>query len=254
MKENQPKPHVGVVILAAGKGTRMKSDNAKVLVPVAGRPMILYVVDAAVKTAGRDVVVVVGTQAEEVKALVSDHVNVYFAWQKNQLGTGHAAMCGLPSLGAHVDHVVLLCGDVPLITAETLERLIRSHTTRSPAVTVLGAEIENPSGYGRIKQNPDGTVDCIVEETDASEEEKKITTVNTGIYCVNRKFLESALYRIDTDNAQNEIYLTDIVGIAAETGETSELMLCLDSNEMCGINTSQDLEKVEAIIRKNEKP
>ncbi|MFW6011784.1 MAG: sugar phosphate nucleotidyltransferase [Desulfosalsimonas sp.] len=254
MKKEAARSTVAAVILAAGKGTRMQSDKAKVLVPVAGKPMILYVVETAVSIAGKDVVVVVGTQAEEVKALVSEYADVDFALQQNQLGTGHAAMCALSALGSHVEHVVLLCGDVPLITTETLQRLIQKHISRSATVTVLGAKIENPSGYGRLKQNPDGSLKSIVEEADASEEERKINTVNAGIYCVNKEFLESSLSRIGSDNAQNEIYLTDIVGIAAGSEKSAELMLCHDNNETCGINTKEDLEKVEAVIRRNEKP
>ncbi|MFW6052903.1 MAG: sugar phosphate nucleotidyltransferase [Desulfosalsimonas sp.] len=245
---------IAVIILAAGKGTRMKSQRAKVLHSVAGRPMILYVIDAAVHIAGGNVVVVIGTQAEEVRALVSDYADVEFAVQESQLGTGHAAMCAFPALAEHVDHVVVLCGDVPLITPETLDRLVQSHISSNPAITILGARIDDPSGYGRIKQKADGAVERIVEQADATDEEKKINTVNTGIYCINRKFLKTALSRIGSDNAQNEMYLTDIVGIAAESGKKIELMLCSDSREMIGINTREDLERVEAIILGNEKP
>lgn len=248
------KDRVGVIILAAGKGTRMKSERAKVLHSVAGKPMILYVIDAAVQAAGNDVVVVIGTQAEEVRKMVSAHADVEFVVQARQLGTGHAAMCALPALKEHVEHVVVLCGDVPLITTETLNRLIRTHISHNPVVTILGAEIDDPFGYGRLKQNADGTVERIVEQVDATETEKKIKTVNTGIYCINRKFLETALCRIGTDNAQNEMYLTDIVSIAAGEGKKIELMLCRDNSEMYGINTLDDLKRVESIILGNEKP
>ncbi len=254
MKKNPVKENVAVIILAAGKGTRMNSDKAKVLHLVAGKPMILYVIDTAVRIAGKDVVVVIGTQAEEVRAVVSAHSDVNFTLQKRQLGTGHAARCAIPSLADHVEHVVILCGDVPLIRAETLDLLIENHIGRQPAVTVLGARMENPHGYGRLKQNQDGSVEAIVEEADASDEEREINTVNTGVYCVNRKFLEYALLQLDTDNAQNEMYLTDIVRIAAASNRKIELMLCRNSNEMRGINTRDDLERVEAIILGNEKP
>ncbi|MCF8025710.1 MAG: NTP transferase domain-containing protein [Desulfobacteraceae bacterium] len=248
------KEPVAVIILAAGKGTRMKSDRAKVLHPVAGRPMILYVIDAAVRIADKDVVVVIGTQSEEVRPLVSAHADVDFVVQQHQLGTGHAAMCALPALREYVEHVVILCGDVPLITTETLNRLIHAHIRANPAVTVLGARIEDPTGYGRIKHNKEGSVERIIEEADASDEEKRINTVNTGIYCVSKEFLEAALSMVDTNNAQNEMYLTDIVGIAAEAEQKIGLVLCRDNNEMRGVNTKKDLERVEAIIRCNEKP
>ncbi|MBS3756890.1 MAG: NTP transferase domain-containing protein [Desulfobacterales bacterium] len=254
MNPDKTEGAVAVVILAAGKGTRMNSDKAKVLHPVAGRPMLLYVVDAATRIAGKEVVVVVGTQAETVRDVVAAHANVGFADQERQLGTGHAAICAMPALADHVRHVVFLCGDVPLITPDTLQRLIDTHVGQKLDVTILGARLENPAGYGRLKQKSDGTVASIVEEADASAAEKAINTVNTGIYCVARDFLEDALTRIRTDNAQAEMYLTDIVGIAAGDGKRVGLMLCADQNEMRGINSPADLEKVEAIIHRNEKP
>ena len=254
MKPDKTADAVAVVILAAGKGTRMNSDKAKVLHPVGGRPMLLYVVDAATRIAGEEVVVVVGTQAETVRRVVAAHADVGFADQERQLGTGHAAMCAMPALSARVRHVIFLCVDVPLISPDTLQRLIDKHLAQDFDVTILGARLEDPFGYGRLKQKEDGTVEAIVEEADASEGEKGINTVNTGIYCVARDFLEDALTRIRTDNAQAEMYLTDIVGIAAENGKRVGLMLCADQNEMHGINSPADLEKVEAIIRRNEKP
>lgn len=251
--ESSKKP-VAVIILAAGKGTRMKSEGAKVLLPVAGKPMILYVVEAASRIAGRDVVVVIGNRADEVRSIVSEHAEVDFAVQHEQLGTGHAAMCALPFIGEHVEHVVVLCGDVPLITAETIDKLIKSHVCSNSAVTVLGARLDEPSGYGRLKQNSAGAVEKIVEELDATEEEKKINIINTGVYCLKRRFLGAALSQVGTSNAQNEMYLTDVVGIAAEKGQKIGLMLCSDKNEICGINTTEELERVEALISGNEKP
>lgn len=254
MKTGGSESPVAVIILAAGKGTRMKSEKAKVLHSVAGRPMILYVVDTAARIAGKDVVVVTGTQSESVKDVVSSHARVSFVYQERQLGTGHAASCALPALKDHIEHVVVLCGDVPLITPETLNGLIDMHIGSQLDVTILGARLENPGGYGRLKINADGAVERIVEEADATEAEKSINTVNTGIYCVARNFLEYALKQINTNNAQAEMYLTDIVGIAADSGKSIGLMLCRDNNEMHGINNFDDLEKVETIIYGNEKP
>ncbi|MBS3809048.1 MAG: NTP transferase domain-containing protein [Desulfobacterales bacterium] len=232
----------------------MKSEKAKVLHSVAGRPMILYVVETAARIAGKDVIVVTGTQSEAVKDIVSSYARVSFAYQARQLGTGHAAWCALPALGDHIEHVVVLCGDAPLIAPETLSDLIDMHIVRQEDVTVLGAQLDNPGGYGRLKINADGAVERIVEEADATEAEKSINTVNTGIYCVARNFLEYALKQIDTNNAQEELYLTDIVSIASESGKSIGLMLCRDNKEMLGINNLDDLEKVEAIIYGNEKP
>lgn len=239
---------IAVIILAAGKGTRMKSDTAKVLHCLAGRPMILYVVDTATRLAGDAVVVVVGTQAERVRSVVSAHARVEFALQERQLGTGHAVLCALPALPENAEHIVILCGDVPLISLETLRGMVRLHVNGEMDITVLGARVENPAGYGRLKKKADGTVERIVEEADATESEKAIKTVNAGTYCVSRKFLETALSQVQTDNAQSEMYLTDIVGIAASAGKKIGLLICPDNTEIYGINSCSDLEKVEALL------
>lgn len=238
---------IAAIVLAAGKGSRMKSEKAKVLHPVAGRPMILHVVDAALGVAV-NIVVVVGTQAEEVKSLVLAHASVDFAFQPEQKGTGHAVLCAMPALPKNADQVLILCGDVPLISRDTLAHLAAQHIANGHDITVLAANVDNPTGYGRVKQKADGTVACIVEESDATAAEKDITTVNTGIYIVDRPFLESALLQIKTDNAQTEMYLTDIVEIAVESGRRVGLMICQDNREMMGINSRQDLQRVEALV------
>ena len=156
-------PVVAAIVLAAGKGTRMKSVKAKVLHPVAGRPMILHVVDAALGVAG-NIVVVVGTQADEVKSIVLSHATVDFALQAEQKGTGHAVLCAMPALPENADHVMILCGDVPLISRETLAMLVARHTGNGHDITVLAAKVKDPTGYGRLKQKADGNVACIVEE------------------------------------------------------------------------------------------
>ena len=245
--------NLAVIILAAGKGTRMNSDQAKVLHEVAGQPMILYVVDAAIRIAGSEVIVVVGTQGETVQSVVTARDNhIRFAWQKDQLGTGHAVLSALPVLPDHIEHVVILCGDVPLIQADTLNAFMETHCNSGHDITVLAAYMENPKGYGRlITEN--GHVRRIVEESDASSQEKRICHINTGIYCVNRNLLENALSQINPDNAQNEMYLTDIVGIAAKDNCRIGMFTCSDNTEMLGINTPEDLERVAAILSSDEK-
>jgi len=237
-----------IVIMAAGKGTRMHSDKAKVLHSVCGRPMILHVVDTAARIAGKAVVVVVGHQADKVKAVVSKEAEVLFALQEEQKGTGHAVKIALPILPEFSSQVIILSGDVPLIKVDTVQALLALHLCQQNAVTVLGVQIEKPYGYGRILVNDAGGVDKIVEETDATEEEKKITIVNSGVYCVRREFLETSLMQLQSNNKQNEIYLTDIVEVAKKHQKRIGFMLCNNRNEVQGINTPQDLLDVECIM------
>lgn len=255
MNQTAAMKNVAVIILAAGKGTRMNSTKAKVLHRVGQKPMIQYVASQAVRLAGDNVLVVVGTQSEHVKLAVSEiHPNVGFVLQEQQLGTGHAVSCALPAVKADVGHVVILCGDVPFTKNATLTNLVNMHVSQNNIITVLGANIENPSGYGRLAMSGDGRVKAIVEEADATDAEKNITLINTGIYCVQRPALEEMLARVRPDNVQKEKYLTDIVGIAAKNGGKIGMMQCADSNEILGINTPADLAKAEAVISSNEKP
>ncbi len=240
--------NVGIVILAAGLGTRMKSDKAKVLHSICGRPMVHYVVRQAVAVAGNNVVVVVGHQAEQVKQTVSDHFDVHFALQQQQLGTGHAVMCALPKISAMVDQVVVLCGDVPLIRAATISKLVADHCTHQRDVTVLAVAVDDPTGYGRIIFNADGNFTGIVEQADADEVQKELNIINTGIYVVRRSFLALALPQIGTDNAQNEIYLTDIVAIGGEQNRTVGTMVGPDSNEVMGVNSRDELQVAEKLM------
>ncbi|MDO9265334.1 MAG: NTP transferase domain-containing protein [Desulfosalsimonadaceae bacterium] len=244
---------VVIVILAAGKGTRMRSDKAKVLHAVCERPMILHVLDTATRVTGKEVVVVVGHQAEKVKEVVSREAEVLFAWQKEQKGTGHAVKSALPVLPEHSTQVVILSGDVPLIKASTVNELLDLHLNQQNDITVLGVRFENPYGYGRIEVSDDGNVERIVEETDATESQKQITIVNSGIYCVQRQFLEISLTRLQSNNNQNEIYLTDIVEVARNHGKKIGLMICRDKNEVQGINTPQDLLDIESIMIESRK-
>lgn len=238
---------VGIIILAAGKGTRMKSEKAKVLHLLSGRPMILHVVDTAVKVTGKDIIIVIGNQADKVKKVVSEKADVKFALQKEQRGTGHAVQCALPELSKDCANVVILSGDVPLIKFSTIRELTKDHVSHENDVTVLGVCLENPFGYGRIVKNKSGGVEKIVEETDAVEFEKKINTVNSGIYCVKRDFLEISLSKIKSNNNQNEIYLTDIVEVANNYHKKIGLKICDDQTEVMGINTPQDLLKIETM-------
>ena len=239
-------PPVSIVILAAGLGTRMKSDRAKVLHEIAGKSMLSYVLDAALEvTAGEHVVVVVGCQAEAVRAEAAKKGGMRFAFQERQLGTGHAVQCALDTLSEETGDVVILCGDVPFIASDTICRLVAAHRQEERDVTLLSVVLENPTGYGRVIRDLEGNVSRIIEEADASEEERRINVVNAGIYCVKKDFLAWALSRIEPHNVQNEIYLTDIIGVAYTDNRRIGTLICTDADEVIGVNSRADLARAE---------
>jgi len=244
--------NVAVIILAAGLGTRMRSDKAKVLHKVCGTPMILHVVAAAAQVAGGNIVVVVGHQADRVREVVSRRKSVRFADQPRQLGTGHAVLCALPAVQPGCRHAVILCGDVPLIRPDTLRRLVADHLTHQRSVTVIAMELENPSGYGRILDDGRGQVVGIVEESDADAAQRQIRRVNTGIYCVEMGFLTRALQRIRADNAQGELYLTDIVAEGRNEGVAVGMVVAEDPDEFHGVNSVEDLQRAEELMKARE--
>jgi UDP-N-acetylglucosamine diphosphorylase/glucosamine-1-phosphate N-acetyltransferase len=240
---------VAVVILAAGLGKRMKSPRAKVLHEAGGKPMVVHVVQAAREVAGEDVVVVVGNQAEEVRRVVSAAAPaVRFALQERQLGTGHAVMCALPLVPEACAAVVILCGDVPLVRAATLAALIDGHRASGRDLTLLAVDLPEPRGYGRVLLDGDGRVRGIVEEADATAAERALTTINSGIYCARRDFLQAVLPRLGRDNAQGEYYLTDIVRLGCEEGRRVGLARGEDPEEILGVNTPEDLARIEEIL------
>lgn len=238
-----------IVILAAGMGKRMKSDKAKALHEISGKPMIMYVVETAKKVAGNDVVLVIGHQAEKVRKIVSENANVIFALQKDQLGTGHAVSCALPYLPDHTKDVIILCGDVPLLTFETVMRLLKDHIIANRDISLLAVTIENPKGYGRVLFDEKMNVSGIVEEADASAEQKRIKTINTGIYCVKKEILFDSLKKIKSNNVQGEFYLTDIIELGYREGKVVGVLIGDDSEETVGVNTIYDLMTVENILR-----
>ena len=240
---------LAVIILAAGKGTRMKSALAKVLHKVADKSMVVHVIESARRVAPDHIHVVVGHQAERVKEEISHHVQVKYSLQKALLGTGDAVKSALGDIDPGIEHVLVLCGDVPLIETQTLDTLLKGHVEKSSTVTVLAALVEDPHGYGRIITDPDGRVIAIREQADASEAEKKINTVNTGIFCFNRHFLDIGIKEIQPDNNQAEYYLTDLVEIAQKQSETIIAVTMDDPSQVMGVNTLQELEKANKIIR-----
>jgi len=237
-----------IIILAAGMGKRMKSGKAKVLHEIFGKPMIMYVVETAKKIAGNDVVLVIGHQDDKVRKVVSEDANVIFALQKDQLGTGHAVSCALPYLPDHTQEVIILCGDVPLLTFETVMRLFKDHIMAKRDISLLAVKINNPKGYGRVLFDEKMNVSGIVEEADASAKQKSIKTINTGIYCVKKEILFDSLKKIKSDNVQGEFYLTDVVELGYREGKVVGVLIGDDSEETVGVNTIHDLMTVENIL------
>ena len=238
---------LAAVILAAGKGTRMRSALAKVLHPICGQPMLSYPLEAARQAGFKQLKVVVGHQAEQViDAFPGDDMT--WIQQTDQLGTGHALMCAADSLRGYSGALLLLCGDVPLIQAETLEKLQRYHSQQNSAVTVLTAEMPNPVGYGRVIRDGEQVLQ-IVEEKDASDEQRQVTEINTGTYLFDAEFVLSALKGLNKNNAQGEYYLTDVVAAAVAAGEKTRALCVDDPTEVMGINDRCQLAEAEVLMR-----
>ncbi len=238
---------VVAVVLAAGKGTRMKSDLAKVLHPLLGQPLLAYPLAACRHAGVRRLVAVVGHQAEEVQRRLGAP-DVAFALQAEQKGTGHAVLCAREALAGAAGTALILCGDVPLIRPETLTRLAEAHRAAGALVTVLSMTPADPGGYGRLVRDEQGRLARIVEHRDATAAERAVTEVNTGTYAVELPWLWSALEGVGTANDQGEYYLTDIVAAAAREGRAASLLLP-DPDEVMGINSRSHLAEAGAALR-----
>jgi bifunctional UDP-N-acetylglucosamine pyrophosphorylase/glucosamine-1-phosphate N-acetyltransferase len=233
------------VILAAGKGTRMKSDLAKVLHLIDEKSLLQFVLDACAPLNLDTTVVIVGHQAKLVTELCT-HNGVDTALQAEQLGTGHAVDQARARLQTLSGQVLVLCGDVPLLSTATISALLRKTTETGAAATVLTAVAEDATGYGRIVRDDSGRVVAIVEQKDADAEQLRIREYNTGTWCFDNARLWSLLERLDTDNAQGEYYLTDVVELLVQDGALVEALVCADEREVQGINTVDDLERATA--------
>ncbi|NTV06278.1 MAG: NTP transferase domain-containing protein [Chlorobiaceae bacterium] len=239
---------LAVIIMAAGKGTRMQSDLPKVLHQANGRPLIDYVLDTANILDPDKIILIVGHQADLVKEAASRY-NVITALQEPQLGTGHAVMQAEAHLHDFDGDVLILSGDAPLVNAGTLQDLIAFHHSSNGAATVLTAEMQDPTGYGRvIQQNNSESVLKIVEQKDATTEELAVREINSGVYVFNARLLFHALHQINTNNAQNEYYLTDVFGICFENGERVYAFRTENPNEILGINTPEQLKEAEQLL------
>lgn len=242
--------NLAAIILAAGKGTRMKSELVKVMHPLAGMPMAGWPVMAARETGASRIVLVVGHQSEKVREYFAVDTDVTYAPQEEQLGTGHAVACATASLDSFEGMVLILCGDVPLVRAETLGAMVTAHRNEGAAVTVLTAQLAQPFGYGRVIKGDDGRVLRIVEEKDATAEERLCTEINAGIYCVESRFLFDAVKKIGNDNAQGEYYLTDIIKMAGEQGLRCSAFTVGDPVEVMGVNDRLQLADAGSIARR----
>jgi len=237
--------------MAAGKGTRMKSDLPKVLHQLGGRELIRWVIDAAREAALRPLVLVLGHQADRVQDQLADDQkgDLRYVLQMPQNGTGHAVQMAAPELERLTGgDVIILSGDVPLIRAATLAGLRAAHRRENAAATVLTAEPPDPTGYGRILRDTDGRLAAIREQRDASEEELAIRETNTGVYCFGIAPLLAALAKLRPDNDQGEYYLTDTLAILRDAGETVAAHLCSDPVEIEGINDREQLAAMERIL------
>jgi UDP-N-acetylglucosamine pyrophosphorylase len=234
---------VAAVILAAGQGKRMKSDLPKVLHELNGKPLLLHVLDNC-REAGIDrVVVVVGYKGELVEQAAQPY-GVEFAWQHEQLGTGHAVLQTETLFSQFPSEIVVLAGDAPLISSTTIASVVSEHRRRGAVATVLTAEVDNSTGYGRIVRNADGLVDRIVEEADADENIRLICEINSGMFCFTPGYLFEALHKVGNRNEQGEYYLPDVLAILRKDGYPIAAQKVEDANEVLGVNSPEQLKQI----------
>ena len=238
---------VVALVLAAGKGTRMYSDLAKVLHPICGRPMLSYTLITVEELGFDRVLVVVGHQAERIQEVYAD-AQVEWVLQSQQLGTAHAVQCALPHLADHGGSVLICCGDTPLLTAKTLRMFQVEHMNRGADLSVLSMLLDEPGSYGRVVRDSGGEVSAIIEAKDATEQERTIREVNTGIYCARADLLRAVLPDVENANVQGEYYLTDVVEMAAWRGWKVHAVTASDPIEFMGVNTNEELEAAERVI------
>lgn len=240
--------NIAAIVLAAGKGVRMRSDLPKAVHRVCGKEMVKHVVDSAKGMGASKIIAVVGYKAETVESVLDEKIETVY--QHQQLGTGHAVMQAVPMLTKEIEHVVVLCGDTPLIKPETLKGLMDYHIKENCGMTVLTVKMDNPQGYGRIIKNGKGNIIGIVEDSDASPQQKKIQEINSGIYCFDRKHLIEGIESLKRDNAQGEYYLTDIVEFLCNKGIIIGGFCAQDQQEVMGVNTKYQLSAVQKIMNR----
>ena len=242
---------LAVVILAAGKGTRLKSSLAKVLHRAGGRTLVEHIVRAGESLRARATIVVVGHQSEQVSAVV-EPLGAEAVLQQPQNGTGHAVLVARRALG-RAKFAVVLPGDAPLIRTETLKALVATHRNGKAAATILSAVVADPSGYGRVLRKSETAVSAIVEESQLTDEQREINEINSAIYCFTLEKVWPALSHVKPNNRHREIYLTDAIGVLSSKGETVLAQIAPDSREVLGCNTRADLAEVDRIFRERKR-
>jgi len=238
---------LAVIVLAAGKGTRMKSSLAKVLQPLKNQPLLYYVLESLVPLNPHVSVLVIGFQSEVVKKTFTDR-GLIFVEQKEQLGTGHAAQQAKLALNDFSGDILVVCGDMPLIKSKTLIELVNKHRDKESACTVLTLKSSEKKDFGLVIRDEQGAVSKIVEHKDASEEEKKVDEFNSGVYCFDKYLFLKALNAINNNNIQKEYYLTDTIEYIVKSGSVVETLQIADSTQLLGINTPEDLFLAEKIL------
>jgi UDP-N-acetylglucosamine diphosphorylase/glucosamine-1-phosphate N-acetyltransferase len=238
-------PGLAVLILAAGKGTRMKSDLPKVLHSLSGKPLLSYSLDLAQSLGAKRTIVVVGHQAELVKKEFAGREGLRYVIQEPQLGTGHAVMAAAPELEDWQGPVLILCGDVPGLKTVTCRNLLKRHMDQDEALTVLGMDLPDPGAYGRLVLDAGDQLNRIVEFRDATAGERAISLVNAGIYAGQAQAMLKFLPKLATDNDQKEYYLTDLVAMMHQAGLKVGYTVCPDPLEVAGVNSKEELAALE---------
>ncbi|MBA3583264.1 MAG: NTP transferase domain-containing protein [Gemmatimonadetes bacterium] len=245
----EPAAGLAAVILAAGQGTRMKSDLIKVLHPLAGKQMIRHVIDAVREVGAERIVCVVGFQADRVRDALDAIDGLEFAVQEAQLGTGHALQCAAPALDGFTGDVLVCYGDTPLLTPATLGAVVAEHRFHGAPATLLTTMVDDPTGYGRVVTEAGTEVARIVEEIDADASTRALCVINTGVYCFTWPVITPLLESLPADNVQGERYLTDVMEILASLGTPGRIYPIEDPIEVMGINDRAQLATAEGVLR-----
>ncbi len=238
---------IAVVIMAAGKGKRMRSDIPKVLHKVGKRPMIEYIIKMVKNLNPKKIIVIIGHKGEKLADFLKPY-QVQFVWQKELLGTGHAVLQARSPLSDFEGTILVLCGDVPFLRVQTVKELIQTHQKTNAVASVLTAFLEDPRGYGRVIRGEDGSVEKIVEDKDATPEERTEKEINSGTYCFDSRFMFEALDQVKNENEQGEYYLTDAVKILSKSDHKVSAFRAKNPQETMGINSLEQLQQMEKLL------